>query len=58
MSCLRALIVHHQSSRAECLRRLLRYTVAKDESIRSPAIRLVANKLFGLSYLFERIQVC
>jgi hypothetical protein len=58
MSCLRALIVHHQAWRAECLRRLLRYTVAKDESIRSPAIRLVANKLFGLSYLFERIQVC
>ena len=31
MSCLRALIVNHQAWRTECLRRLLEYTVAKDE---------------------------
>ena len=56
MSCLRALIVHQQAWRTECLRRLLKCTVAKDEAIRSPAIRLVANKLFGLKYLTNQIR--
>ena len=56
MSCLRALIVHQNAWRLDCLSRLLKYTVAKDEGIRSPAIRLVANKLFGLSYLTQHIR--
>jgi symplekin len=56
MSCLRALIQHHQAWRSEALGRLLKYTVAPDESMRSPAIRLVANKLFRLTYLSNHVE--
>ncbi|KAJ1471599.1 hypothetical protein T484DRAFT_1843480, partial [Baffinella frigidus] len=56
LSCLRALIVHHPSWRDACLARLLGVCVAEDEAMRSPAIRLVANKLFTVPYVLESIQ--
>ncbi len=54
--CLRALIQHHQAWRTECLGRLLKYTVARDQGVRSLAIRQVTNKLFALTYLCKHIE--
>jgi len=54
--CLRALIQHHQAWRTVCLGRLLKYTVARDQGVRSLAIRQVTNKLFALTYLCKHIE--
>ena len=56
LSCLRALIQHHQAWRRECLARLLKYTVARDQAVRLPAVRQIYNKLFALTYLCKHIE--
>jgi len=56
LSCLRALIINRPACRSECLQKLLGYTIWEDDSIRSTAIRLVANKLFSVSFLTADIQ--
>ncbi len=49
MSCLRATIVHHQAWRDQSLRKLLRYTIAKDDTIRSQVLSLSCLSLSLLS---------
>ncbi|EKX45654.1 hypothetical protein GUITHDRAFT_108531 [Guillardia theta CCMP2712] len=56
LSCLRALIINRPACRRECLQKLLAYTIWEDDSFRSTAIRLIANKLFSVSFLTADIQ--
>jgi hypothetical protein len=57
LSTLRDLILRRASCRSDALRVVLGFSRRKEESLRSPAIRLITNKLFHLESLAGTIEM-
>eukprot|EP01132_Coremiostelium_polycephalum_P002926 gene2926-3646_t len=56
LTTLRDLVIWRPTVRSQCLDYLLNYSVHKDDSIRSPTIRLITNQLYSKPSLTETIQ--